>query len=449
MVVVKTGGHIVNMDDSLNEVALIALLIMLNALFASSEIALLSVRKHRMEELAKQGSKAAEAVLNITNEPDRLLATIQIGITLANMLASATAAVGLSNGLAQLLAKLPIPLIAKSASGIAVLVVTLIISYLTLVIGELVPKRLALQFTEMISLRVARFLTFLSRLAAPFVNLLTLSTRAVMWILGVREEADRDKVSEEEILHMVVSHEAIPIEEKEFIRNVFELGDTEAKAVMIPRHKMLALPVTTTASDAVKFLNQHELLRLPVYEESLDNLVGQVTIHAVAGLSVTGRGDEPISTIVQPISAVPETKRLSELLAEMQEGNERIAAVADEYGSTVGLITLDDLVKEMVAGGDKPEELATILTTGELLVPGGLSVRDGNKVFALNIPESEDYATLAGFILSSLDRVPSVNDTVQHGNLIFKVESISGHRIERVRIQSLHPAQTVNDVVDE
>ncbi|HHT26110.1 MAG TPA: HlyC/CorC family transporter [Firmicutes bacterium] len=437
------------MDDSLNEVILIGLLIMLNALFASSEIALISVRKHRMEELAKQGSKAAEAVLRITNEPDRLLATIQIGITMANMLASATAAVGLTKGLAQWLAGIPIPVIAKSASGIAVLFVTLIISYLTLVIGELVPKRLALQFTEIISLRVARFLTLLSKLAAPFVSLLTLSTRTVMWMLGVREEADRDKVSEQEILHMVTSHDAIPIEEKAFIRNVFELGDTVAKDVMIPRHKMQALPVTATAGEAVMFLNQHELLRLPVYEASLDNLVGQVTIHAAAGLTVTGHGDEPISTIVQPISAVPETKRLSELLAEMQENNERITAVADEYGATVGLITLDDLIKEVVAGGDKPEELATILTTGELLVPGGLSIRDGNKVFSLGIPESEDYATLAGFILSTLDRVPGVNDTVQHGDLIFKVESIAGHRIERVRIQSVQATETNKPADDD
>ncbi|MGI6611354.1 MAG: hemolysin family protein [Limnochordia bacterium] len=422
------------MDSWLGELVLVTVLVGLNAVFAASEIALLSVRRSRIRTLAEGGSSAAEAVLRVTGQTEKLLATIQIGITFAGFLASATAAVALASIVAAGLTRLPVRGIGASSQAIAVFLVTLAISYVTLVIGELVPKRVALQHAEWISLRVARPLEMLAVLASPFVWLLTRSTHAVLWVLGIRGELERERISEDEILQMIAGHEEIPPEEKLWVRNVFEFGDACAQEVMTHRSDTVALAKGLDVKEAAQSLYRAGLSRAPVYDSSLDDIVGQVSLSAIVGhwLEADGRGT--VSEIMEPVRVVPELKPLGDLLQEMREASDYLVVVADEYGTLVGVVSLNDLLRKLLADPHSLDDLTLAAGSTEYLVPGSTPVRALNQALGMTIPESEDYVTLAGFLLERLGHIPSVGERVQHDDVALMVERVRHHRVEQIRI---------------
>ncbi|NLN18809.1 MAG: HlyC/CorC family transporter [Firmicutes bacterium] len=422
------------MDSWLGELFLVTVLIGLNAVFAASEIALLSVRRSRMATLAQQGSKAAEAVLRMTDQTEKLLATIQIGITLAGMLASATAAVGMAEALAFILARLPVPGIRASSHAIAVFLVTLVISYVTLVVGELVPKRVALQHSERISLWMARPLEMLSRLASPFVWLLTVSTQAVLWVLGIRGKLEDETVSEAEILQMVAVHEEIPPEEKLWVRNVFEFGDACAREVMVHRSDTLVLSKDLDLKEAARAMHEAGLSWAPVFDSSSDDIVGQVSLSDIVGRCLETDGKGTVREIMQPVRVVPELKPLGDLLTEMRDANEHLVVVADEYGSLVGVVSVNDLLEKLLADPHSLGDLGMAAGSTEYLIPGNAPVRAVNKALGLTIPESEDYVTLAGFLMDRLGHIPLVGEQVQHEDAVLTVERVRHHRVEQIRI---------------
>lgn len=423
------------------ETLLILGLIMLNAFFAASEIAVISAKPVRVRQLAEDGNRAAAILLRLMDDPSRFLATIQVGITLAGFLASATAAVGMSQALGGWLQVRGLPI--AMAQTLGVLGVTFLISYVTLVLGELTPKRMALQGAEGIALMAARPIDLLSRLTGPFTRLLTFSTNLVVRLLGGKTQHLEQGVSEEEIRLYVAEHQTMAEEEKRLIEGIFDFGDQVVRQVMIPRPDMVCLAADLTVRQALEEGITHGHLRFPVYQEDYDEIIGLTTIKDLAGLLLQGNTDRTLREVMRAVSFVPETKPTIELLKEMQNDGCHLAVVVDEYGGTAGLVTLDDLVEEIVgevAPGPDEEEIQQLSPT-EMLVDGATAVADVSESINLELPESSDYETLAGFMLAQLGHIPKEGEVLLWQEVQFEVVRMEGYRIDLVRIIKPTPAE--------
>ncbi|MDP2401007.1 MAG: hemolysin family protein, partial [Actinomycetota bacterium] len=340
--------------DYLGEILFILVLVVLNGYFAAAEIALISARRAALSSRADQGSAGARAAIRLLDDPSRLLATIQIGITLVGFLASATAAVSLSQPLADSMRASGIPYVGRGAAGIALFTVTLSISYLTLVFGELAPKRLGLQRAEAVAIAVARPLTVLAIFDSPIVWLLARSTDVVSRALGVTPGQGRPGVSEVEIKLLVTEQGTLLDEEKRMIHEIFELGDTVAREIMVPRVDMRLLEDDTTVRGALPVFRTSGFSRLPVYRNSPDSIVGIVLLKDLVEPAADGRLDELVTAFSRPPVFVPETKGILSLLSEMRARRNHLAIVVDEYGGTAGLVTIEDIVEEII--GDVADE---------------------------------------------------------------------------------------------
>lgn len=404
-------------------------LILINAFFAAGEIAVVSARPVRIRQLAEQGSQAAWAVLQLMKDQSRFLATIQVGITLAGFLASASAAVGLSADLGAVLQRLGLsPAVAASA---AVVAVTLLLSYLTLVLGELVPKRIALQSPERVALLVARPVVLIARLTRPFVALLTASTNLVVRLLGGRAEPAEPSISEEELRLYVAENKGLQEAEKRMIAGVFSFGDRTVRQVMVPRTDMACLHQDDPLSAALAEVRRHGFWRYPVYREDYDDIVGMVTVKDLlrhVGVQADGRR---VADVMRPAWFVPESKPALSLLKEMQAADEQLAVVVDEYGGVAGLVTMEDLLEEII--GEIADEPVQGPEQGEMELDAGDPVDEVAERLGISIPRSPEYETLAGYILYNLGAIPSEGDEVALGGWRLRVERMDGHRIDRVR----------------
>lgn len=428
------------MGDSLWwEIFLIIVLIFLNAYFAASEIALISVRQTRIKHLAEGGNKKAQLVAKLLKDPSKFLATIQVGITLAGFLASAAAAVSLSQALARILADIPVPFIAHAARGLAVVLVTILISVITLIFGELVPKRLALQRAEGIALLVVPQIDVLSRLAAPMVKALTFTTNFVVRILGGNVRAADDKMTEEELLMLVTEQDDLLEEEKDMIHSVFEFADTVAREVMIPRTDMKAVRDTSTLSEIVDVVQETGYSRLPVYRETLDNIVGILAVKDILELLLGEDKNEALITdLVRPAYFIPESKKVVDLFGELKKQRQHMAIVIDEYGGTAGLVTIEDLLEEIVGdiNDEHDPDLVDLKLIGEnqALVNGGMNLEDVNEELNLDLPVKEYYETIGGFVLDQLGRIPQTGEEVIYDDTLIKVEKMQGNRIVKLKV---------------
>ncbi|MCL5109010.1 MAG: hemolysin family protein [Chloroflexi bacterium] len=426
--------------DVLLEIGLIVLLIVLNGFLAASEIAIVSVRKPRVKQLADEGSRAARAVLRLSDNMSRFLATIQVGVTISGFFASAVGAVSLSAVLAQSLRDSGVSFLAQAADPIALIVVTLLISYVTLIFGELVPKNLGLSFAESWSLRSASLVELFGKLAAPVVSLLTLSTNAILGIFGLRQRAMIAHVTEDEIISMVDAGEeegVIQTFEREMIRGVFDFGDTVVREVMVPRIDVVALDRSTPVQMALETFLRLGFSRLPVYKGSIDEIVGVLYAKDLLRYFSGEHKPEGIVALARPPIFVPETKRLSELFKELQQSRTHMAIVVDEYGGTAGLVTMEDMLEEIVGEirdeYDLEESRLVILSPDEVLVNGLVSVGDLEDTLEVRL-EVEGVDTVAGLVYSTLGRIPVPGDRVELGELTLTVESVSGRRIRQVRV---------------
>lgn len=425
------------MNPLLLSFIIIAILVLINALFVSAEIAVITVRETRIKPKAEQGSRAAQIVMKFLRDPTQFLATIQTGVTLAGFLASATAADQLAGNLSEFIKQTNIPIISGASRVIAIILITLVISYVTLVFGELVPKRLAILRSEQFALAFARPVSWLSVVAYPVTRALTLSTNLVIRIFGVRPEDTAPSTTEEELKLLVTQHAALMPEEKELIRQAFEFGDILSRQIMVPRPDIAAVDASATVRDVLEEAKESGHPRLLVYQENLDNIIGAIHLKDLIEYIDRNQLDAPAIDIMRPVVYVPETRRAISLLQDLQKSRLHVAVVLDEYGGTAGIVTVEDIVEEIVGefgGKTEEEELIKAMGEREIVVDGRLPIDELNERFNLGIPKSPEYDTVAGWILSELGHIPRPGEEVIFDGVRFRVQSMQQRRVALVRI---------------
>lgn len=433
------------------QILFLIILILLNAYFAASEIAFISLNDAKVEKLAKQGDKKSKQILKMLQNPSKFLATIQIGITLAGFLSSAFASETFADHLAPILNQNFPALSIGIWKSISIIVITLILSYFTLVFGELVPKRLAMKHYEKISYHTIGVIRFLSLISAPFVKLLTFSTTIVSKLFGVTEE-EEEIVTEEEIRMMIDQGEekgTIEETEKELLNNIFEFNDKICSEVMIPRTDVFALEIHSQLDQIIDKIDSFKYSRIPVYDETIDNVAG---ILYVKDLLRKLAKKEPIvlKKLVRKAYFVPESKPIDELFKELQRNKTQIAIVVDEYGGTAGLITMEDILEEIVGNifdeYDDYEKDFEQLDENTYLISGSVSIFELKKILGVEIPE-RDYDTLSGYLLEELGRIPLDNEKpeIETTAVTYKIEEYTDKRIIWVKACKNNPQPTESD----
>jgi len=427
------------------EILVLIVLILLNAFFAASEMALVSLNDNKIKLMADSGHKKAKMVQALLTEPSRFLATIQIGITLAGFLASAFAAGSFAGRLAEVLYNLGLPLDQGTLETISTVVITLVLSYFTLVLGELVPKRLALQKAEKISFIAVTPLTILSKITSPFVKFLTKSTNIIVRMFGLDPNADDEEVTEEEIRMMVdVGQEkgAIQETEKEMINNIFEFDNKTVSDIMTHRTNIIALPVEMSLKETFHIVNVEKYTRFPVYEENIDNIIG--ILHVKDLIQFLESGDKEafnLTDMVREPYYVLESIKIDQLFRDMQKNNVHLAIVIDEYGGTDGIVTIEDLIEEIVGNifdeYDDPEmDISEIqeLDQYHYIMAGTTNLYEVEDILKIDLPQ--DYDTLSGFMIGQLGYIPGVDErpAIEYENIVFAVEEMNDRRIVKVRV---------------
>lgn len=421
----------------MSEIIMLFCLILLNAFFAMTEIAFVSLNDAKIDLLAKSGDKKAQKIKKLLDVPSKFLATIQIGVTLAGFLSSAFAAESFADDLAPLLT----PLLGSSAKNIAIILVTILLSFFTLIFGELVPKRIGMKNHEKIAFATVGIIRAISIILAPFVKILTFATNAVSKLFGVTE-SDEEIVTEEEIRMMVDAGEekgAIEEEEKEMINNVFEFNDISVSAIMTPRNDIFALDLNITVSELFDELgNDRTYSRIPVYDEDPDDIKGILYVKDV----LNKPKDTKIADLIREPFYVPETMKINELFDALKLQKIQIAIVVDEYGGTAGLVTMEDVLEEIVGDifdeYDEIENLYEAIDENTYIFDAGITIYDLSKVLDIDIEEG-GYDTLSGYFLELLGRMPKENEhpTVTTDKLEMTVEEFKDNRILTVKIHKL------------
>lgn len=429
------------------EAILIFVLILANGFFAASEIAMIATRKSRIDALLEKGVKSAAAVARLKNDPDRFLATVQIGVTVVSSLASAIGGAAAIGYLKPQIESLPLPWLTRWGEAIAILIVVVPISYFSLVLGELVPKSLALRFSEHIACAVARPIEFLARISAFFVKTLTVSSNAVLWIFGGKEAGGASFISIDEVKSLIREGAARGIfneTEQELIHSVFEFADTPVKAVMIPRTEIHALEVHASLTEVAKSFIDSGFSRIPVYEGELDRVIG-ILYNKDIFKALQEKTDFRIRDNLHPAFFVPSSLPISELLKQLQRRHLAIALVVNEYGEIEGLATLEDLLEEIVGeirDEYDREERGPVerLPDGSMIIRGSALLKDLKSDFGLPFEESADYHTLAGFVLAQLKHIPRGGEKVEHNGYRLTIVDMEGRRIVKIKMEQAKPS---------
>ena len=424
----------------LTQIIVLVILILFNAYFAATEIAFISLNDAKIEKEAKEGNKKAKSILKMLKSPSKFLATIQIGITLAGFLSSAFASDAFADKLAPILNSWMPFLSLDTWRGIAIVLITIILSFFTLVFGELVPKRLAMKYYEKISYATIGVIRGISVVTAPFVKLLTFSTNMVSKIFGVGE-AEEEVVTEEEIKMMIDEGEekgTIERGEKQLLNNVFEFNDIIVSEVMTPRTEMYAIDINNDIYDSLDEIDEFKYSRIPVYEDNIDDIKGILFIKdIIKPLKENKRID--IKSIIREPYFVPESKDIDELFKEMQANKVQIAIAIDEYGGTAGLITMEDIIEELVGNifdeYDEEEIDYKKIDDNTYILSGAITSYELKKIFDIEFPEG-DYETLSGYLIDKLGRIPDEDEhpIIEDDNLTYKVEEIDDKRIKYVKV---------------
>jgi len=424
------------------EVTFVMVLILANGFFAASEIAVIATRKSRIDALLEKGIKSAAAVARLKNDPDRFLATVQIGVTVVSSLASAVGGAAAIAYLKPRIESVALPYLSQWGEAIAILAVVLPISYLSLVLGELVPKSLALRFSEQIACLVARPIELLARASSFFVRTLTVSSNAVLWIFGGKDAEGASFISVEEVKSLIREGAAKGIfneTEKELIHSVFEFADTPVKAVMIPRTEIHALEVHASLAEVAKSFIDSGFSRIPVYEGELDRVIG-ILYNKDIFKALQEKNEFRIRDHLHPAFFVPSSLPISELLKQLQRRHLAIALVVNEYGEIEGLAALEDLLEEIVGeirDEYDREERGPVerLPDGSMVIKGSALLKDLKADFDLPFDESSDYHTLAGFVLAQLKRIPRGGEKVEHDGYRLTIVDMEGRRIVKIKLE--------------
>lgn len=410
----------------------------INAFFSGAEMSIVSVNKNKIKVMVEEGDKKAILLDNLLKEPSKFLSTIQVGITLASFFASASAATGLSQFLSVFLNKMKVPYSAQ----LSMIIVTFLLSYVTLVFGELIPKRVALRSSEKMALSSIGVIVFISKIFSPFVKFLTFSTNVVLTLLKLKEDNIEEKVSKEELRSLVEvgrEHGIINEVEKEMIENIIVFDEKIAREIMIPRTKVFLIDRNTTIEELFETKEVGKYSRIPVYEEEADNIVGiLLTKDLMMEAYKKGFENINISEMVQEAYFVPETKNVNELFNEMQLEKKHIAILIDEYGGFSGIVTLEDLIEEVmgnIADEYDDEDLSIRqLSPNKYLISGDVSLNDLNDAFHIEL-ESKYYDTLSGLLIEKLGYIPEDDEKISPitiDGIEFKPQRVRDKKIEKI-----------------
>jgi putative hemolysin len=423
------------------ELLVIVLLVLLNGVFVAAEIALVTVRRSRLDQLEDEGNRGAERVRRLIEDPGRFLAVIQLGITFIGFLASAFAAVSLVTTLTDALTGIGVA--EAYAAPISLVLVTILLSLFTIVFGELVPKSLALAHPDRFALALARPVDILGRLLGPVVAVLTSVTNAIAHALGA-EVTREARISAEE-LKLIVERGGqqgiLEAEEEQMIHAVIELGDRRLHEVLVPRTDMIALPVDATYEQAIDTIVGEGHSRIPVYEGTVDEIVGLLYAKDLLPILKAGVDERPaLRSLLRPPVFVPESMTIDDLLHEFQRRKVHIAIVLDEYGGTAGMVTIEDLLEEIVGEiqdeYDTEEPMVVRLSDDEARIDGRASIDDLGETFdvELELEDEDEYDTVGGLIFHRLGDVPEPGDVVRIDDLVLTVESTDGRRVGKVLV---------------
>lgn len=418
-------------------IAVLIFLFLLNGIFAMSELAMMTSRRSRLQEAASAGNRGAKVALQLSEEPTRFLSTVQVGITLIGILSGAYAEKAISAELRQVLAD--IPSVARYSEAISLASVVLAVTYFSLVLGELVPKRLALAFPETIASLISRPLNTLSVIAALPVKLLTRSTEAVLWLLRVDPPAG-DDVSEEDVRALVGRAAATGVftgQEHMLFQRIMRIGDLDVRDLMVPRTAIVYIEEKMPMEVVRLLVGTEPHSHFPVCRGGLDNLIGVVHIKDLMAHGLLAGADFEVSEVAQAPLFVPETMPALKLLDQFKGSRTHVAFVVDEYGATLGLLTLNDLVAALVGDigrrGDGQQPRSTVRADGSWLLDGRLSIHDAISILKMaDATDRPDANTVAGLVLARLGHIPREGESVTWGGWTFEVVDMDGTRVDQV-----------------
>ena len=426
------------------EAVLIMLLILANGFFSGSEIAIVSVRRSRIDQLIEQGYASAQVVGRLKDDSDRFLATVQIGMTLVGSLASAVGGAATVKYLDPVFQQSGISFLQEWSGILALGTVVVVISYLSLVLGELVPKTLALRHPERIACVVARPLDLFSRIFSVVARLLTASSNVLLFLSGSGAKSTEALVSEEEVKYLIregAEKGVFDDTEKEFIHSVFDFADTSVREVLTPRTEIHALEVQTSCAAALHEMIDSGFSRMPVYEEDLERIIGIVHIKELLRAQEQGQ-TASLRDFLHPVYFVPDSMQISHLLRELQVRRAHMAVVVNEFGTVIGLATIEDLLEEIVGEirdefDVDEEQPVKELGEGVLLVEGGVALSDLKEQHHLPLEETASYRTLAGLLLARLERIPKGGESVLHQGYRLTIVDMDDRRIAKVKVEKL------------
>lgn len=425
-----------------NEIIMIFILILVNAVLAMSEAALVASRKARLQQQASEGNKSSALAIKLIEDPNIFLSTVQIGITLIGVLAGAVGGATIAESLAATLQT--IPYIGEYSTSIALGTVVISITVLTIWLGELVPKRLGLNSPEKIAQIVAGPMLFLSRVFSPFIKLMSASTNLVLRLMGVNASSE-PPITEEE-LQMLISQGTqagvFQEAEQEMVEGIFSLGDSRVYSLMTPRTDLVWLDITDSIEEIREKIAECPFSRFPVRQDSLETIVGIVKSRDLLVESLSGK-DIDLKTLLKPAYFIPETMFASRALELFKEKNTELLLVIDEFGGLQGLLTINDILEEIVGAMEFEEPQATQRQDGSWLLDGMLEVDEFKELFEFTmLPHEDEYETLSGFVMTSLGRVPQPSDNFEWNGFRFEVMDMDGRRVDKVLVTLLPKPQT-------
>jgi putative hemolysin len=430
------------------ELAVILVLILANGFFAGAELAIISARKSRIAQLLAEGDERARIVEKLQNDPHRFLATVQIGVTLVGTMASAVGGATAVQYLTPLLQAVPFAFVRNAASPLSLAIVVVLLAYFSLILGELVPKALALRYADRMALQVAKPINVLSKVGVVAVAFLTMSSKAVLALLGVRGEGEKAFITKEEVQHIVAEGRESGVfsaTEHEYIKNIFDFTHTAVREVMVPRTRMAALDLELSREEMLRFILDNQYSRYPVFRDSIENIVGFIHGKDFLGRMVSDPGFD-IVTITRPPFYVPEGKKVNELLKEMQRNRIHMALVVDEYGGISGLATTEDLLEELVGEIEDEHDVGEPrrvqkLSDGSLVVDALISISDLQDLLDIKMEADLPYDTLAGLILAELGRFPEKGEVLAWRQYLLTCEEVKKTAIVKVRISEVRENQ--------
>lgn len=439
----------------MTQLLVLIILIFCNAFFAAVEIAFISLNDMKIDKQAKEGNKKARSIKKMLKNPSKFLATIQIGITLAGFLSSAFASDAFADDLSPILANIFPVFSIEVWEKISIIIITIILSYFTLIFGELVPKRVAMKYSEPLANASVGIISFISIITAPFVKFLTVSTDVVSKLFGA-SGSEEETVTEEEIRMMIdVGEEkgSINKDEREMIENVFEFNDKLVSEIMVPRTEIFALDDDLSVSDAIEEITaDNRFSRIPVYEETIDKIMGIVYIKDI--LTSLKNKRTKIRSLVKEAYYVPESSHINDVFKELRKSKKQIAIVVDEHGGTAGIVTMEDILEELV--GEIYDEYDVIekkyeqISENEYIIEGDLPVYEVEKILDISIPDGE-YDTLSGYLITKLNRIPDAKEkpVVDTEEVSYKIMQCKDNRITKIRATKHEILDDIDDDDDD